>query len=64
MANHHWSGWPGAYCLYCGAEDQREICLAEHDEGLICTEGHYVCEEGHSLRGCPEHTNGECPRTE
>jgi len=19
--NHWWSGWPGAYCLKCGAED-------------------------------------------
>lgn len=26
--SHHWSGWPGGWCLDCGAEDQREICLA------------------------------------
>jgi len=26
--NHRWSGWPGAFCLDCGEEDQNEICLA------------------------------------
>lgn len=26
---HRWSGWPGAFCLYCGREDQREIALAD-----------------------------------
>lgn len=29
MKDHNWSGWPGAWCLDCGAEDQREICLAQ-----------------------------------
>jgi hypothetical protein len=28
MPQHRWSGWLGAWCLDCGAEDQREICLA------------------------------------
>lgn len=23
---HRWSGWPGAYCMDCGAEDKREYC--------------------------------------
>ena len=33
---HVWSGWPGAFCLRCGAEDNREICLADgHD--IECT---------------------------
>jgi len=27
---HHWSGWPGAYCLHCGAEDPIEIALADN----------------------------------
>lgn len=27
--DHRWSGWPGAYCLDCRAEDAREICAAE-----------------------------------
>lgn len=25
---HRWSGWPGAYCLYCGSEDMTELSLA------------------------------------
>ena len=24
---HRWSGWPGAWCLDCGAEDPNELCL-------------------------------------
>lgn len=24
---HRWSGWPGAYCLDCHAEDKDEVCL-------------------------------------
>jgi hypothetical protein len=31
MSDHRWSGWPGAYCLDCFAEDQTEICVAMHD---------------------------------
>ena len=36
MKQHEWSGWPGAYCLVCGAEDQNEVCLAAswHDDGI------------------------------
>lgn len=33
---HRWSGWPGAYCMYCFIEDPREICLADGHE-LDCT---------------------------
>jgi hypothetical protein len=29
MTEHRWSGWPGAWCLDCGAEDPREIALAD-----------------------------------
>lgn len=25
---HHWSGWPGAYCLHCGRPDPMELALA------------------------------------
>jgi hypothetical protein len=28
--NHHWSGWPGAWCLDCGIEDPVEIALAHY----------------------------------
>jgi hypothetical protein len=27
---HQWSGWPGAFCLRCGAEDVAEICATTH----------------------------------
>lgn len=27
---HRWSGWPGAFCLACGVEDQQEICATSH----------------------------------
>lgn len=27
--HHHWSGWPGAYCLKCGTEDPLETALAD-----------------------------------
>lgn len=26
---HWWSGWPGAYCEKCGAEDKDEICIGD-----------------------------------
>lgn len=28
LIEHFWSGWPGAYCLKCSAEDKDEICIA------------------------------------
>lgn len=39
-AEHRWSGWPGAWCLDCGASDPYEDALADgridddHDTGL------------------------------
>lgn len=30
MAEHKWSGWPGAYCLKCGREDPVEIAIADN----------------------------------
>lgn len=35
-AAHRWSGWPGAWCLDCGMDDQYEIALAD---GRINTDG-------------------------
>ncbi len=29
LDEHHWSGWPGAYCLKCLCEDPFEIALAD-----------------------------------
>lgn len=59
--SHNWSGWPGAFCLDCGAEDQVEICISAHDTIMFCTEGHYMCEQGCAIRRCSEHVNGPCP---
>ena len=28
--SHHWSGWPGATCLHCGAEDPMEYVMANN----------------------------------
>jgi hypothetical protein len=36
MAEHRWSGWPGAWCLDCGCADPIEVALAEgRDEAFI-----------------------------
>lgn len=29
MKEHRWSGWPGAFCLDCGAPDPTEMALAD-----------------------------------
>lgn len=31
---HRWSGWPGAWCLDCGAPDARETCIADHPQAF------------------------------
>lgn len=28
MSHHKWSGWPGAFCLLCGADDMGELAIA------------------------------------
>lgn len=61
MSDHRWSGWPGAWCLDCGLEDQGELCSATHDDGDVCVEGHVLCEEGHEMQRCTVHRNGPCP---
>lgn len=38
---HRWTGWPGARCYYCGAEDQMEVCLAADEPG--CNGGMELC---------------------
>jgi hypothetical protein len=49
MPEHRWSGWPGAWCLDCGAADPREDALAEGN----CTEdGIAIIDE--SLLECKE----------
>lgn len=38
VGDHWWSGWPGAYCMKCGAEDPLEICLADGCACVKCGE--------------------------
>ena len=64
MAEHRWSGWPGAFCLDCGAEDQIEYCIAVHNTSITCVEGHIQCMEGHPMQVCSEHKNEPCPAKE
>jgi hypothetical protein len=64
VSEHRWSGWPGAWCLDCGAGDQTERCAATHSDGLVCECGVVMCElsgSGHRLRGCDLHRNQPCP---
>ena len=62
---HRWSGWPGAYCQDCGAEDQREICLADcGGTSVLCSCGTYLCtlvtSLSHTLTKCAIHQNVPC----
>lgn len=57
---HRWSGWPGAWCLDCGQQDEMEICIATHADSVMCIQGHVMCEE-HPPNRCKEHVNGPCP---
>lgn len=58
MAEHRWSGWPGAYCLDCGCNDPRETALVEgnyiEDENgmpiVKVTEEQMTCKESGSNR--------------
>ena len=65
MGLHRWSGWPGAFCLRCGAEDPREVCLGDNFEfALLCVCGQYVCRaavsDEHHLVLCPHHPMTDC----
>lgn len=64
MSDHRWSGWPGAWCLDCGAQDEREVCVATCD--WVC--GAYALAEHTHGPGasfapppCPVHVNAPCP---
>lgn len=67
MAEHRWSGWPGAWCLDCGCEDPREIALADGDcefdgAGLpvvSVTAEQMECKEPGSRRFDPYHKREE-----
>lgn len=58
-ATHRWSGWPGAYCWLCGAEDTLEIAVAdansEEDIDRIAAE--------HTMPDCPKNPDRIDPYT-
>lgn len=65
MTEHNWSGWPGAFCLNCGAEDVVETECLNMDrhpfpDGLTCVEGHCMCDQGHEVPPCVIHKQGPC----
>lgn len=50
MADHRWSGWPGAWCLDCGAGCPVEAALAD---GFDITSDEPVPEK-YKIGPCPE----------
>lgn len=58
MGQHRFSGWPGAYCLLCGAEDALEIALAD---GWYDPCGDSWDTEEHRLQVAD--ANNNCPHT-
>lgn len=64
MNNHNWSGWPGAYCLNCGAGDPGEDALAHGCLEATCqTCGVTWCQRiGHIIEwtDCGDHKETEC----
>ena len=52
MVAHRWSGWPGEWCLDCGAEDREELALAD---------GKYTEADDGSISISIEYANGPCP---
>jgi hypothetical protein len=53
VKQHRWSGWPGAYCLDCGADDPIEAALGCHD----CKVPTYPGEFDDVITLCPEHAS-------
>jgi hypothetical protein len=59
MNEHRWSGWPQAWCLDCGKDDVRELCINTiHPSDIEFP----IDENGFEIYdNCPIHQNGECP---
>ena len=72
MKEHHWSGWPGAYCLDCGRGDAWEWAIAMGAYDVIekkfypCFEENMtagqVQEYVEKMRQCPIDFNADCPQ--
>jgi hypothetical protein len=56
MKQHRWSGWPGAYCLDCGANDPLEAAPSCHD----CKVPTYPGEFDDVITLCLEHASWVC----
>jgi hypothetical protein len=54
MSEHRWSGWPGAWCLDCGAPDPREGA-----DGLNVDPMAMQCREPWSRRHDPYHRRAD-----
>ena len=54
---HRWSGWPGAFCLNCGAEDRTELCVGAHDHAVLDPE-RGICVVPCQNEPCPEPRSG------
>ncbi len=64
IKSHLWSGWPGAVCLACFAQDELEMCVADGCafDDCGCVSGCEKCYgTGCVIRVCENHQNGPCP---
>lgn len=52
-AYHRWSGWPGAWCLDCGAEDANEAAIAGGADPDTLDDQNAPCPEPGSRRHDP-----------
>ena len=69
--SHWWSGWPGAFCMFCHAPDNAEQCLADDCMGwAVCAEcgvprPNPTCDAetgGHvGFTPCAKHPETPCP---
>ncbi|KKL27336.1 hypothetical protein LCGC14_2386150 [marine sediment metagenome] len=69
MNEHHWSGWPGAWCFHCGMSDPMEQAIGSGDFDAYT--GKWVSEskqnEIEKANICPGDTGwknpyGKCPQ--
>jgi hypothetical protein len=51
-ASHRWWGWPGAFCLLCGVDDENELALTDPDKcrslGHTFDDDMDICIEDHN----------------
>jgi hypothetical protein len=54
---HWWNGWPGAYCMKCGAEDPSEYAVAhypiDYETGEIKFPDQAAYDEWYNAHICP-----------